>query len=196
MGQQGFQVAFFQCFCQCSGSVTFWYGPVRIHLWIRILSFRQGLSRWQHKIFFCFQRSFAYYGTYLLSLNTFRSVFKDNKSLRNHLIAKIMVIKMFLLVDVRIRIRVRKNNYGSRSSRPKNTDPEDWFLRITLLFSCVIHAGADCISPFFYSACLVVQISAQCIVHLVSLPSSTVHSYSVTARHLKIFSHWALVCQT
>jgi hypothetical protein len=51
----------------------------------------------------------------VLTVGTFTSFFKDNKSLRSHETVEIKVFLHFLLVDGRIRIRISTKNYGSRS---------------------------------------------------------------------------------
>jgi len=177
MGQQGFQVAFFSVFLPVfrirdilvragSGS-SFGSGSSALRQLLSSLA--------TYNIFLKFFCPLPTFSRYIYCT----SVFKDNKSLRSHQTAEIIVFRNFLVVDGSILSLIR-------ILRLKNIR----ILRIR------IHAGLIAFPLFFYSTCLVVQISAQCIVHLVSLPSSTVHSYSVTARHLKIFSHWALVCQT
>ncbi len=54
--------------------------------------------------------------------STFTSVFKDSKLLISHKTVEIQVYLIFLLVVgmIQCRIRIRTNNYGSRSGRPKN----------------------------------------------------------------------------
>ncbi len=74
---------------------------LRIQIRIRILRFRQWLTRCQQKICF-FQGSFAYY---FLKVHL-------HPSQRSHKIEEIKVfLTFFLLIDERIQILIRSNNY-------------------------------------------------------------------------------------
>jgi hypothetical protein len=94
-------------------------GPVPLTYGSGSCLVRQWLTRSQQKICFFFQSDFAYY---VLFDGTFTSVFKGKTSIRskNNAVVetKYFLTVLFLLVDGRIRIRT--NNDGSGSGRPKN----------------------------------------------------------------------------
>jgi hypothetical protein len=69
--------------------------------------------------------------------STLTSVLKDNKLLRSQTTVESSFLLIFLLVNGRIRIQIRTNNYGMGPDpgRKKLTDPEHLF--------CVQYAGTE-----------------------------------------------------
>jgi hypothetical protein len=80
-----------------------------------------------------FDKKFCLQQCRTLTVGTYTrtSVFKDNKSLRNSCEIKVF-LNFFLLVDGRIRIRIRTLYYGSGSGRSKNICTRDTAVSGTL----------------------------------------------------------------
>jgi hypothetical protein len=101
--------------------VDSWHFGTDPDLRIRTLTYRSGFGSWKDankKLIFVFKVFFAY--------NFFKVHLHQSSKIKVNRTKKIVVIEVFLLIDGRIRIRT--NNDGFESGRPKkltSTDPTD-----------------------------------------------------------------------